>query len=243
LQLASTDTTKDSDVYNYLTAPTSAKRGATPLLAPLLAGEIRPFIDAGYLVENEVFPIELLYFTGAIKGEDGMLKWETTSEINASHFLVERSFDGFVLDRSNISQIPTKGNEKKRTVYAATDRGVGLLNIEKVWYRLKMVDIDGTYTYSNVVELNLDQTKPDIYVFEYPNPAKDVVYVDYQLFAAKYGDIKVVNAMGQTMYSQALDASNTMTQLEIRTSDWASGVYFIEIYTDNAKAIRKIVIE
>jgi hypothetical protein len=109
-------------------------------------------------------PVRLVSFTGQQLDGQVQLKWQSSSEENTSHFEVERSADG-----KNFSQVLTKkaqGNSSSLVSYNALDNSP-LSGTS--YYRLKMVDLDGTFEYSKLVSVNSEGT---VLVRVYPNPSR-----------------------------------------------------------------------
>jgi hypothetical protein len=109
-------------------------------------------------------PVRLVSFTGQQLAGQVQLKWQSASEENTSHFEVEKSADG-----KNFSQVLTKkaqGNSATLVSYNAVDNNP-LAGTS--YYRLKMVDLDGTFEYSKLVAVSAEGT---LAVRAYPNPSK-----------------------------------------------------------------------
>lgn len=245
-QFVGSDSTIDSDVYNWVTAPDSNERGKTPVLSPLRVGELRPNIDAGYLRPGEGLPVVLTTFDGILIGSDVLLNWKTVTEVNSSHFVIQRSLDGFAnkSEGEDIGVVEAKGNSNETENYKFKDNNVTALNVNTIWYRLKMIDIDGTFEYSKeIVEVRMDEGIQDIYMSQYPNPATNQISIDYQLFEAKYGELSIVNALGQVVYQSNLSADDNIQLLSIDVKDWARGAYMIRIATENSVLTRRLLLE
>ncbi len=245
-QFSGSDSTLDSDVYNWVTAPDSSDRGKTPVLSPLRIGELRPNIDAGYLRPGEGLPVELMSFGGLLIGSDVSLNWKTISELNSSHFVIQRSLDGFAnkSEGEDVGLVEAKGNSQETVNYKFKDKNVTALDVNTIWYRLKMVDIDGTFEYSKeIVEVRMDEGVQDIYLSQYPNPATNQISIDYQLFDAKYGEISIVNALGQVVYHSNLSADENIQIMNINVIDWARGAYMIRVSTENSVLTRRLLLE
>ena len=109
----------------------------------------------------DALPLNLLYFTGKPVAGQTLLQWQTSQEVNTDHFDVERSIDGSGF--TAIGVIPAIVNGAN--IYSYTDvqpkEGTN-------YYRLKMVDKDGSYTYSNVVSVVFTAGNGGLTV--YPNP-------------------------------------------------------------------------
>ncbi len=139
LDLATT-TIKSAGSLNQVEYFTIGTRGASPL------------------------PVRLVSFTGKQLDNQVHLKWQSSSEENTSHFEVEKSADG-----KNFTQVLTKkaqGNSTALVSYTAIDNNP---MSGTSYYRLKMVDLDGTFEYSKLVAVSAEGT---LAVRAYPNPSK-----------------------------------------------------------------------
>ena len=222
----------DSDV-NILTGKTD--------VFSLVVNQNKENVDAGYLLMGVVFPVELRYFSAEWVNGDGLLKWGTANEVNISHFEVWRSLDEVSFERI-IENLPAKGNGMNQN-YKAFDYKVGAINADKVYYVLKMVDKDGKFATSKTIELMLLRNSPLIYLNIYPNPAQNDIWFDYQLFAAKQAEVMLVNATGEVVYKGVLQGAENVSQYHISIENFARGVYYLKLQTEDASAIDKVILD
>ncbi|RED93359.1 T9SS type A sorting domain-containing protein [Marinoscillum furvescens] len=176
-------------------------------------------------------PLDFLSFVASARGENVLLTWETTNEINVSHFEVEHSTDGEnwsaigVEDAVNISERINVYN----FIHSSAIKGYN-------FYRLKEVDIDGKNAYSEIIYLVLDSQK--ITWSLYPNPTQDVIRIQSNVTIPS-GKVQIVDMNGRIIHDQehALGAQ----AVEIDLSAHGSGVYqlFIEL-PDDRKVFRVI---
>jgi len=135
----------------------------------MLQGDITSFSSFYFAANNFTLPLDLLSFTGRLQNDNSvLLNWKTENEINTSHFEIERSIDG---NRFNgIGNVPANGrnNAGGSFNYAFTDNDAINQPSQRLYYRLKMVDIDGTYKYSNIVSISLPLTTSKLSIS--PNP-------------------------------------------------------------------------
>ncbi len=131
----------DSDVDSYT-------RKTIPLSFD--TGDSDCDIDAGFSVRE--FPVEMLSFIVFEQKCDAILQWVTATEENNSHFMVEKSLDGRNFE--TIGKVEGHGTTAQRQSYSFTDTS---LDAERIYYRLKQVDFDGTYAYTDIVVLKLDR--------------------------------------------------------------------------------------
>jgi len=156
------------------------------------------FVISGWSASG-VLPVELLSFTGQNIGDGNELKWVTASEINNSHFLIQRSYDG--VNFGTIGSISGYGTSNMQHAYTYYDSGVESKN---AYYRLKQVDFDGDYEYSNTIVVYYKENN-NVHIF--PNPATSTVFVD--LYAENRGsyNIRVIDVLGgstqKAVYAEA----------------------------------------
>ena len=119
-------------------------------------------------------PIELLYFSGEQKYcNQNILTWTTATETNNDHFEVERSLDA--VSFKTIKEIPGAINslETKKYVYVDSNPEPGIN-----YYRLKQVDLDGTYKYANIIDVDNSCVK-DLQVIKTTNILGQEVTEDF----------------------------------------------------------------
>jgi hypothetical protein len=178
---------------------------------------------------NVPLPVQLSSFTASTKGRDVILNWTTATEVNTAGFEIERklvSQEKAQAKWENVGFVRGNGNSNRPVEYTFTDMK---LNTGKYAYRLKMVDNDGSYEYSNEVVVEIG--KPDVTKIEqnYPNTFNPATKIEYQLANPSKVVIEVYNITGQKItelvndeqvegyYSLVFDASKY---------GLASGIYF-----------------
>ena len=160
-------------------------------------------------------PVTLLDFAAKPIGKQVALHWQTATELNTSHFIIQRSTDGSSFkDIGTVKAIGSGANS-----YSFTDKNpVNGIN----YYRLESVDKDGASTFSKVVSASL--TIDDSRLTIYPNPAKDNVTIKGSHIAS----VQVIDNMGRVVKVVSLkDATNPV----LSVSSLAAGVYHLRIQT------------
>lgn len=160
-------------------------------------------------------PLRLLNFTANNNNGQVLLRWKTTDEVNTQNFDIERSVDGRSFSTIGTVSAVNKNGENN---YSYNDLGNDL---PLSYYRLKMVDIDGKFTYSSVVKLSTSAKKPVISL--YPNPATDVLNVS--LPASTEATLNFFNNKGEKVLTRSVRANSS--QVSIR--ELRSGTYFVHI--------------
>ncbi|PJF33793.1 MAG: hypothetical protein CUN57_01220, partial [Phototrophicales bacterium] len=104
-------------------------------------------------------PIDLVRFVASKRdGGQVSLEWTTASEINNDYFTIERSFDGRNFE--SIGQVKGAGNSFEEINYSFVDESIaGISSNRIVYYRLKQTDYDGVFTYSDVISVELGESK------------------------------------------------------------------------------------
>jgi hypothetical protein len=120
--------------------------------------------------KDNPLPVELTRFEGTCHGEFAILQWETASEQNNEMFFVERSIDGEIFNV--IGAIDGAGDSNQPLAYEFYDTKP----LPKAYYRLKQVDFDGAFEYSNIINLSCNDV-PDPMFTVYPNPFKSELHV------------------------------------------------------------------
>ncbi|PCJ65240.1 MAG: hypothetical protein COA58_10295 [Bacteroidetes bacterium] len=174
-------------------------------------------------------PIELLSFdVHSVKGSDAQLNWVTASEINNYGFEIERSFDG--LEFVKMGFVEGNNNSAELGTYDYLDKEVG--NHQSVFYRLKQVDFNGSFEYSEIRKLRFEDDLKQLTVF--PNPAKDELTVNMTDVIVDY---KVYSFNGLVLDIKL----NGSSKLDI--SSLSAGVYFLEVQTEFSKHVKKFIVK
>jgi hypothetical protein len=181
-------------------------------------------------------PLELLSFTGKEAPKGIELTWQTANEQNVSHFVVEKSSemsDKFV----EIGQIKATGNTgRPPQYYSLFDAQPSDLG----YYRLKIVDNDGTFKYSKTLTFTRQSKLNDGIVAFYPNPVTNVLNVVLTNKNYKTATVSLVDITGRTLISQSKTVDNQAFTLNTETV--ANGIYTVVVAVDGAQSLHKVVI-
>ncbi len=203
-------------------------------------------------------PVELSSFNvNAVEGVKAQLQWETATEVNNYGFEIERSVvvDNAVKDASAPLSMPDKqwekvafveghGNSNSPKLYSFTDKN--LIGGSKFVYRLKQIDIDGTFEYSDEVEIEILPTNYEL-MQNYPNPFNPTTKIRFSLPEdAKIG-INVYNILGEKVASvlnEELKAGFHEVDFNSSSAGYslATGVYIYTIETKNFSQVKKMIL-
>ena len=184
-----------------------------------------------------LLPVSLINWSAVLNNNNVALTWTTTSEKNASHFIVERSFDG--VEYSDIAMVFAAGNSDISINYSYNDK-LPAGNSGIIYYRLKMVDMDGNYKSSLVRIVRVGKSIDAIKIQAYPNPVvNDIRITIPQNWQGKTISYQVANTSGQVIKSYTVQYAS---QTEIITmSQVPTGMYVIRVSNGNETAVQSVV--
>ena len=178
---------------------------------------------------NALLPLTLLDFNGRYSDKSVILSWSTEREINTQYFTVEKSFDqvSFI----PLTNITASGNAQPHT-YRYTNRS-SLNGIN--YYRLKMVDADGRFTYSKIIAIDAPVNNA---IMVYPNPVKDKLFIRLAGIAGPT-EISVADARGSVLKRLQVQAGTTDATVD--TAHLPAGVYSISFQNGKQKSTQQFI--
>jgi hypothetical protein len=201
----------------------------TQVFQMMFTGNGTIYLDNIYFWDGTV-PVELTSFTASVNDNDVHLTWQTATENNNSGFQVERkSVDKY----ETIGFVPGSGTTTETMTYSFSDVD---LNPGYYYYRLKQIDFDGTFEYSNTIEIDI--AAPGTYSLNqnYPNPFNPSTKITFSLAADAQVSLKVFDVLGQeivTLINQDLTAGVHTHNFD--AAGLNSGIYFykLEVISNN----------
>jgi len=184
-------------------------------------------------------PIELLDFTATKNDASVELDWNTASETNNDYFTIDRSHDKNIFEK--LLDVKGAGTSSVRHSYKAIDEKP-LSGMS--YYRLKQTDIDGKYTYSQIVPVNFESESFDFKIV--PNPASGN-NITMQLSGLQDKNpvlVVITDVLGRIYYSKVvMNDLNGSTQIVLQSSEpLAEGVYIITASENNRLISKRLVI-
>jgi len=170
-------------------------------------------------------PLKFVTFSTEVKGLISVLSWSTANEVNTSKFVIEKSFDG-----NNFASVGAlSANENKYNNYTFSD--AGNKSGTTVYYRIKSVDKDGTYTYSTIQKATFATTSV---LSVYPNPAYATTKLVYPAIA---NDVlaRLLSNNGKLVKQFILKAGTNSIDIDVSTL--AKGIYYLEINNGNKTTV------
>ncbi|MGG7664496.1 T9SS type A sorting domain-containing protein [Dyadobacter sp. BHUBP1] len=180
-------------------------------------------------------PVTLISFNAKAVEGNALVEWQTTSEENASHFEVERSLDARTFQK--IGTVAAAGNSNALQRYSFTDRSFGS-QLQTVYYRLRSVDLDGTFSLSRAV--SLQPRGVGQYAGVYPNPARKASVVTVSS-GVPVNEISLWDMLGRQVPVRKSSLSDGSVQVNL--NGVASGMYLFKLTTSQGVVNHKLVVE
>jgi hypothetical protein len=172
-------------------------------------------------------PLHLISFKGKENAGKVELLWVTDNEVNTSHFFIQRSLDG--VNFINVGKVNAKGNIGATNTYSFTEPSG---NLNRVFYRLSMIDQDNRNTFSDVISLSLTSAKGFTIS---PNPSNGV----FQVEGKGLKQITIYDQTGVRVLSQVINVYKTTVDL----SSYPKGTYMAGVMDIDGKMFNaKLVI-
>ncbi|MEO6000377.1 MAG: T9SS type A sorting domain-containing protein [Chitinophagaceae bacterium] len=183
---------------------------------------------------NEVLPLTLLFFDATVKDDKALFEWTTTNEIDVAYFELQRSTDGS--NYSIASKITAKGAGIANVQYNSTDK----LGEEKnYYYRLKIVDRDGSAKYSDIIKINCTGQKSALSVF--PNPAHGSVVIATPAVSMP-SELRLIEMTGRVVKVFTI-GKNSVQKTTINLLNFKPGTYKM-IWTNGIRSsVQTFIIE
>ncbi|MBJ7427487.1 MAG: T9SS type A sorting domain-containing protein, partial [Bacteroidia bacterium] len=212
----------------WLASAAGAAVGTNPYTRTL--NNITSFTPFG-VASSGTLPVKLIRFNGAIANNITNLNWATSSEINNKGFEVQRSLDG--ADFETIGFVKGAGNSNAINKYAYNDN-LSNTNYEPtaaIYYRLKQVDFDGSFEYSNTIVVKDDiaiEFGNDITIS--PNPFTDGVQINFSQHQNAAVNVILVDALGREVYTKQVPSIIGNNVITIDNLNFLqNGIYFARL--------------
>jgi len=185
-------------------------------------------------------PVELLSFTGSLLSDNNiLLDWKTASSLNNYGFEVQKSYKDSE-EWKAIGFVEKYGDPSALVEYNFTDNTIHSYSM--VRYRLKIIDNDGSFQYSSVIEVN---TLPISYELSqnYPNPFNPSTKIRFAIIKASDINLSIYNVVGElvaTLVNEHLNAG--YHEYEFNASNISSGIYIYRILADDFVETKKMVL-
>jgi hypothetical protein len=188
-------------------------------------------------VNNIVLPLSLVYFRGKKQAETILLEWATASETQTNRFEIERSHDGSSFIKTGT--VTAAGNSSTSKAYAFTDNNpLSGMN----YYRLKMIDNDGKYTYSKQLVFSGNQPGSIVIDKINPNPFTEFIHIGIVLQQPQPIKIQLIDLTGRTVATKDFQGIAGLNDIICDgLNGLRAGIYFIKIISADALLQQKVL--
>ena len=186
--------------------------------------------------DGSVLPVEFLGMQYDCLGQQGVsLTWQTASELNAQHFEVMCSENGFTWEQ--IGTVAATGTSNQLTEYQFLDESPVRAALR--YYQLKQEDFDGQFEWLPIISVNCEASGG---IRLYPNPAQSKVVLEFTHDAEEMMDLRIYDALGHEVKVEQIAAMIGFNRIEFNVSELPSGAYQLRIgLTKNLKLLNLLI--
>ncbi len=182
------------------------------------------------LIASGVVPVGLIDFRGNLSSSGVALNWQTSTEINVQEYHIEYSTDGRIF--SNIGTVMQQSANGGRYNFSQPLTFNGTL-----YFRLKMVDRDGSYKYSDIIRLILNNEVKNMIA---PSVISDGM-MNVSLPASTYNNIDVINLTGHIVFKRNI--AGQTGNIKIPLGNLSPGIYSVKFTGNNSSVLQKILVQ
>jgi hypothetical protein len=199
------------------------------------------WLNNGGLNNTLSLPVQLISFTAKKTGTNVLVTWKTAAEMNVSRFEIELAKGNVEFSQNHfikIGEVSSQGNSASGFQYNFTDVETHKAGVR--YYRLKIVDIDGGFSYSAVRPVVFDD---EIQWQVYPNPSKGVFNLVYQSNQGETVKLKLYDANGKLVQQNILPANGFVQKhsIDLQPAKFAAGLYLLETTAGEKTQVFRLV--
>jgi len=192
-------------------------------------------IDVG-LISGVILPVHYKYFIAEQKDKSNILNWLTTTEVNNSHFEIERKIENSTFEKLGV--IHAVEDPSFENHYQYIDRH--FTKTGHYYYRLRQVDKDGDFSYSDIVQLNVKSVSNSVLSI-FPNPTSSSTVKLFTPFSSDKLEIRVFSMDGNELVHKVLDR-NSDKLFDLNVQDLVPGVYLVKAKEENVEMLTRLII-
>ena len=182
-------------------------------------------------------PVFLQQFTANKLPTAIHLQWQTSAQVGTSHFEVERSADARTF--TSVGRVYANGRTTGIQSYSLLDNNAYSLNVPVLYYRLKLFDKDGSFTYSMVIKVNLKGNHFSITMA--PNPVRDVAVIAISGMQGASAIIHITDASGRVVRQINSIVNVSVLQQTINLKDLSPGNYWLRVINGSNTEVQAFI--
>lgn len=186
-------------------------------------------------------PVELLSFTASASDKDVVVRWATASETNCLGYDVERSVDGKSFEQ--VGFVNGAGNTSRVSDYKLMDESAfAKAGSSELYYRLKQLDKDGSFTYSDVVSVKLDADMELNTITAFPNPFEDGFRISFNAPDNAVATIQISDLQGRKVTQKTINAIKGMNAIDMNNlTELEMGMYVVTLSVNGESKTVKLI--
>ncbi|MBC6492389.1 T9SS type A sorting domain-containing protein [Flavihumibacter stibioxidans] len=207
----------------------------------LLAGCGEYAADTVVILESPdcgILPINRIDLKAALKGQLAKLEFNVSANENVSYYVIERSTDG-----TNFSAVKTlNSNSQEGFVNYLADDNLNSVNGNTVYYRIRVVRVDGSIRYSSIVQVERGLNRSAGFTI-LPNPVKDRMQLQVLSGKNDFAYVKIFSVNGALMLMQKVSVvpgNNLISFDDFR--GWSSGTYVVQVHLSDEVFTEKMIL-
>lgn len=188
-----------------------------------------------------VLPVEISTFSASVSANAVELSWNTATETNNYGFDVERSYDNSKWTK--VDFVKGAGNSNSAKSYSYSDKGFE--KSSSLFYRLKQVDLNGTFKYSAVIEVSVAAPASFELTQNYPNPFNPSTVINFTMPKDEFVNLSIYNVLGEKVEELLNGVVKAGTQqVKFNAQRLNSGIYFASFKSNSfAKTIKMMLVK
>jgi hypothetical protein len=190
-------------------------------------------------ITPDIVPVELVSFTATASSNIVTLNWSTATELNNHGFEIEKSFD-----KSNWMAIgfkEGKGTTTEKQYYTYSDK-LSEDIASKLYYRLKQVDFDGSFEYSDIIDVEIVPAEFSLSQ-NYPNPFNPVTTINWQSPVSSWQILRIYDVLGNEVASLVNEFKSAgKYSVEFDGTNLPSGIYYYRLNAGNFSDTKKLML-
>ncbi len=201
--------------------------------------------NTGGSISQAPLPVELTSFIGVVRGHTVELQWITATEINNGGFEVQKAIHSRLnglMAWQKIGFVDGAGTSNAPHNYSFSDVNSGA---NKYSYRLKQIDRDGKFSYSNAVEVTTSLNPEEFKLSQnYPNPFNPSTKLNFAAKNAEQTSLKIYNVVGEevtTLFNEVAQPNQVYT-LTFDAKDLSSGMYYYVLHSASRNEVKKMIL-
>jgi hypothetical protein len=186
-----------------------------------------------------VLPVDVLSFTGKnMSKSSNKLEWIVAQETDLDHYLVQRSFDGATF--TDLDVLMATSNVKLQKTYSYYDK-----SFEETinYYRLKIVDKDGSFKYSSMIAINTDPESKFLVNKIFPNPASKQLFASIDVPTDADVEYEIMDITGRPIYEAKQRYTIGTNLINVNIENLKAGIFYIKFKCNNESKTEKIIIQ